>query len=100
DERTADEALALIQVDYEILPAVLSPEDALEHPKIKVNEKAKIGNITKHVHLQFGEVDEAVASAAAVARETYRYAGSTHVPIEPHCAVAPTDAARNPTVWR
>ena len=99
DERTADEALALIQVDYEVLPAVLSPEDALEHPEIKVNEKAKIGNITKHVHLQFGEVDEAVASAAAVARETYRYAGSTHVPIEPHCAVARIDADGNLTVW-
>src|SRR2546421_499227 len=99
DERRADEALALIQVDYEVLPAVLTPEDALEHPEIKVNEKAKVGNITKHVHLQFGEVDEAVASAAAVARETYRYAGSTHVPIEPHCAVARVDADGNLTVW-
>ncbi|HYY51402.1 MAG TPA: molybdopterin cofactor-binding domain-containing protein [Myxococcales bacterium] len=99
DERTADEALALIEVDYEVLPAVLTPEDALDHPEIKVNEKAKVGNITKHVHLQFGEVDEAVASAAAVARETYRYAGSTHVPIEPHCAVARIDADGNLTVW-
>ena len=99
DERTADEALALIKVDYEVLPAVLTPEDALEHPEIKVNERAKVGNITKHVHLQFGEVDEAVASAAAVAHETYRYAGSTHVPIEPHCAVARIDADGNLTVW-
>jgi CO/xanthine dehydrogenase Mo-binding subunit len=99
DERTADEALALIEVDYEVLPAVLTPEDALDHPEIKVNEKAKVGNITKHVHLQFGEVDQAVASAAAVARETYRYAGSTHVPIEPHCAVARIDADGNLTVW-
>src|SRR5207248_44070 len=36
---------------------------------------------------------------AAVARETYRYAGSTHVPIEPHCAVARIDADGNLTVW-
>jgi 4-hydroxybenzoyl-CoA reductase subunit alpha len=99
DERAAEEALALIKVDYEVLPAVFSPEDALEHPEIKVNERAKVGNITKHVHLQFGEVDEAVAAAAAVTRETYRYAGSTHVPIEPHCAVARIDADGNLTVW-
>src|SRR5947209_3307656 len=99
DERTADEALRLVKVDYEVLPAVFTPEDALEHPEIKVNERAKVGNITKHVHLQFGEVDEAVASAAAVVRETYRYAGSTHVPIEPHCAVARVDADGNLTVW-
>src|SRR5205807_3667412 len=64
DERTADEALRLVKVDYEVLPAVLTPEDALEHPEIKVNERAKVGNVTKHVHLQFGEVDEAVAGAA------------------------------------
>jgi len=99
DERTADEALRLVKVDYEVLPAVLTPEDALEHPEIKVNERAKVGNVTKHVHLQFGEVDEAVAGATAVVRETYRYAGSTHVPIEPHCAVARIDADGNLTVW-
>jgi CO/xanthine dehydrogenase Mo-binding subunit len=99
DERTAEEALKLIDVDYEVLPSVLTPEDALAHPEIKVNEKAKVGNITKHVNLQFGPVDEAVAGAAAVVRQTYRYAGSTHTPIEPHCAVARVDADGNLTVW-
>ncbi|HWT84338.1 MAG TPA: molybdopterin cofactor-binding domain-containing protein, partial [Myxococcales bacterium] len=99
DERTAEEALRLIEVDYEVLPALLTPEDALAHPEIKVNEKAKVGNITKHVNLQFGDVDGAVAGAKAVVRETYRYAGSTHVPIEPHCAVARIDADGNLTVW-
>jgi 4-hydroxybenzoyl-CoA reductase alpha subunit len=99
DERTAEEALDLIRVDYQVLPAVLTPEDALAHPEIKVNEKAKVGNITKHVQLEFGPVDEAVAGAAAVAHETYLYAGSTHAPIEPHCAVARCDADGNLTVW-
>jgi CO/xanthine dehydrogenase Mo-binding subunit len=99
DERTAEEALNLIEVDYEILPAVLTPEDALAHPEIKVNEKAKIGNITKQVQLEFGPVDEELAKAAAVARETYFYAGSTHTPIEPHCAVARVDGDGNLTVW-
>ena len=99
DERTAEEALRLIEVEYEILPALLDPEDALAHPEIKVNEKAKVGNITKHVNLSFGTVDENVASAAAVVHEVYRYAGSTHVPIEPHCAVARVDGDGNLTVW-
>ena len=99
DERTAEDALRLIRVDYEVLPAVLSPEEALAHPEIKVNEKAKVGNITKHVNLQFGDVDLAVAGAAAVAHQNYAYAGSTHAPIEPHCAVARVDADGNLTVW-
>jgi CO/xanthine dehydrogenase Mo-binding subunit len=99
DERTAEEALNLIEVDYEVLPAILTPEDALAHPEIKVNEKAKVGNITKQVQLEFGPVDEALASAATISRQTYSYAGSTHTPIEPHCAVARVDADGNLTVW-
>jgi CO/xanthine dehydrogenase Mo-binding subunit len=99
DERTAEEALKLIEVEYEVLPFVLTPEDALAHPEIKVNEKAKIGNITKHVQLEFGPVDEAIGSAAVVSRQTYNYAGSTHAPIEPHCAVARVDADGNLTLW-
>ncbi len=99
DERTAEEALQLVRVDYEVLPALLSPQEALAHPEIKVNEKAKVGNITKHVNLQFGDVDKAVAQSAALAHEHYSYAGSTHVPIEPHCAVARADADGNLTVW-
>jgi 4-hydroxybenzoyl-CoA reductase subunit alpha len=99
DERTAEEALSLIAVDYEVLPTILTAEDALAHPEIKVNEKAKIGNITKHVQLEFGPVDEAIANAAAISRQTYRYAGSTHAPIEPHCAVARVDADGNLTLW-
>src|SRR5439155_178546 len=61
DERTAEEALQLVRVDYEPMPAVLSVEDALAHPEIKVNERAKVGNVTKHVELEFGPVDEALA---------------------------------------
>ena len=99
DERIAEEALKLIEVEYEVLPAILTPEDALAHPEIKVNERAKVGNITKQVQLEFGPVDEALASAATIARQTYFYAGSTHTPIEPHCAVARVDADGNLTVW-
>lgn len=71
DERAAEDALRLIRVDYEVLPAVFSAEEALAHPEIKVNEKAKVGNITKHVNLQFGDVDAAVAEAAAVAPPSF-----------------------------
>src|SRR5207244_2629240 len=99
DERTAEEALRLIRVDYEPLPALLTVEEALAHPEIKVNERAKVGNVTKHVELEFGPVDDALARAAAVCHQVYEYAGSTHAPIEPHCAVARVDGDGNLTVW-
>ncbi len=89
DERTATEALRLIDVDYEILPAVLTIEDALRYDDDahKVNAFARHGNISKHVKLTFGDVDAALASADVRIAQDFRYAGSTHVPIEPHCAI-------------
>ena len=89
DERTATEALRHIQVDYEILPAVLSIEDALAHEDDahKVNPFAKKGNVSKQVTLTFGDVESALASSDVVLEQDFHYAGSTHVPIEPHCAI-------------
>ena len=89
DERTATEALALITVDYEVLPTVLTIDDALAHDDEphQVNPFAKKGNVSKHVALAFGDVDDALAKSDVVLEDTYEYAGSTHVPIEPHCAI-------------
>jgi 4-hydroxybenzoyl-CoA reductase alpha subunit len=91
-ELAAEEALRLIRVDYEVLPAVTSIDEALEHPEWKVNEKAREGNISKHVHLEFGDVDARIADSDAVVEGEYWYEGSTHAPIEPHCAIADYDA--------
>ena len=87
DERTAADALRGIEVEYEILPAVLTVEDALSHPENQVNPFAKAGNVSKHVHLAFGDVDGGLARSDEVVRDTWFYAGSTHAPIEPHCAI-------------
>jgi 4-hydroxybenzoyl-CoA reductase subunit alpha len=87
DPLTADEALALIEVEYEVLPAVLTIEDALEHPDNQVNPFAKKGNLSKHVHLTFGDVDGGLEKADEVVEDTWFYAGSTHAAIEPHCAI-------------
>jgi 4-hydroxybenzoyl-CoA reductase alpha subunit len=87
DELTAVEALALVRVDYEVLPSVLSVEDALAHPENQVNPFAKRGNVSKHVRLAFGDVEGALAGADVAVEDTWYYAGSTHAPIEPHCAI-------------
>jgi 4-hydroxybenzoyl-CoA reductase alpha subunit len=99
DERTAEEALRLIRVDYEVLPAVIDIDSALAHPEWKVNEKASEGNISKQVRLEFGAVDAALANSDAVEECEYWYEGSTHTPIEPHCCLAEFDATGFLTVW-
>jgi 4-hydroxybenzoyl-CoA reductase subunit alpha len=98
-ERIAEEALRLIRVDYEVLPAVMTIEEALEHPERRVNEKSAEGNISKHVHLEFGEVDAGLARSDVVVEGEYWYEGSTHTPIEPHCCVADFDPTGFLTVW-
>src|SRR5882762_8842045 len=91
-ELLAEEALRAIRVDYEPLPAVMDTDAAAAHPEWKVNEKAKDGNVSKHVHLDFGDVDAALAASDVVIEGDYWYEGSTHAPIEPHCAIGDFDA--------
>ncbi len=99
DELTAEEALELIDVDYEVLPALVDPEKSLAEKNVLIHEDNKRGNVCKHVHLEFGPVDEAMGKAAAVAEGDFYYEGSAHAPIEPHCAIGHYDASGNLTVW-
>src|SRR5262249_23807210 len=98
-EGIAEEALRRIHVTYDVLPAITSIDDGLAHPEIQVNEKAAEGNISKHVHLEFGPVDELLANSDQVVEAEYWYEGSTHGPIEPHCCIAEYDASGFLTVW-
>jgi CO/xanthine dehydrogenase Mo-binding subunit len=90
-ELIAEEALRAIKVEYEPLPAVMDIDTALEHPEWKVNVHAREGNVSKHVYLEFGDVDGGLAASDAVVEAEYWYEGSTHAPIEPHCALADFD---------
>lgn len=98
-ELLAEEALRLIRVEYEVLPAINGIDEALAHPEIQVNEKALEGNLSKHVHLEFGPVDDRLAASDEVVECEYWYEGNTHAPIEPHCCVAEFDATGFLTVW-
>lgn len=99
DERTAIAACAAVRVEWEPLPAVLTAEDALAHPEIKVNEHAKEGNVSKRVDLAFGAVDDNLAGADVVVEGDYHFGGSTHAALEPHCVIASADAKGDLTVW-
>ncbi|MBI2395853.1 MAG: molybdopterin-dependent oxidoreductase [Deltaproteobacteria bacterium] len=99
DERTAIAACEAIRVDYEPLPAVLTPEDALAHPELKVHESNKDGNVSKKVDLAFGDVEENLARADVVVEGEFHFESTTHAAIEPHCAIADFDARGRLTVW-
>ncbi len=99
DEETADEALALIDVEYERLPPVFSIDEALAHPDTRLHEETKHGNIMKEVHLAFGDVEEGFAEANLVREDTFFFEGTTHAPMEEHACVADCGADGKVTLW-
>ncbi len=102
DEETANRALELIEVDYEVLPHHLDPSEALAHPETPIHEPHKAGdngNISKHVHLDFGDVDRLMEGSDVVVEGEYFFEGTTHTAIEPHCAIGYSDASGKLTVW-
>jgi len=104
DEDTANAALDLIEVEYEALPYYLDPEKALtleaaETPIHAPRKPGGNGNILKRVQLEFGPVDEKMSEADVVVEGEYYFHGTTHAPIEPHCAIARLNQDGLLVVW-
>jgi 4-hydroxybenzoyl-CoA reductase subunit alpha len=99
DEETADEALSLIDVEYQPLPAIFSIEEALAREDVKIHEETKRGNIMKEVHLDFGNVEEGFEEADLVREDTFFFEGTTHAPMEEHACVADCGADGKITLW-
>ncbi|MCA9507587.1 MAG: molybdopterin-dependent oxidoreductase [Myxococcales bacterium] len=98
-ESIAYEAGLKLKVEYEVLPSILTIAQAKVTDALQVNERAKIGNITKHVDLSFGSVEENLAQADVVMKENFSFHNTTHAPIEPHCAIGNCDTNGRLTVY-
>jgi 4-hydroxybenzoyl-CoA reductase subunit alpha len=88
DPDILDEALKLIKVEYEVLPALMSIDEALAHPEVKINEDARIGNIHKAVSYEFGDMEAGFAGADYIREDWFYYEGNNHAPLEAHACVA------------
>ncbi len=88
DPDTLDEAIRLISVEYEVLPALMSIDEALAHPETKINDEARIGNIHKAVSYEFGDMDAGFAEADYIREDWFYYEGNNHAPMEEHACVA------------
>ncbi len=103
DEDTANAALKKIRVTWEILDPLVEPEDALARPDLPIHDwdpkAAKKGNVSKQVDLSFGDVEGELSRADVVIEGDFLFEGTTHTPIEPHCALAQVDERGVLTVW-
>ncbi len=91
DEATAERAVRLIDVEYEVLRTISSPADSLAYPEPRIHDYGDFGNVHKAVALQFGDVDAAIAGADHVFDDVFFFEGNTHLPIEQHATVATKD---------
>ncbi|MGN6747995.1 MAG: xanthine dehydrogenase family protein molybdopterin-binding subunit [Xanthobacteraceae bacterium] len=87
----AEDACALVEVAYEVLPAVTDAETALE-AKTPVIHPELGDNLTFERVLNAGDVDKAFAEADAVVETTFVFGRHTGVTNEPRAIVADWNA--------
>jgi 4-hydroxybenzoyl-CoA reductase subunit alpha len=99
DEETAERATELIEVEYEPLRPLMSIQEALAHPEVRIHEYGDGPNVHKAVSLQFGDVEAAFRAADLVREDVFYFEGNTHLPMEQHSAVAQWGADGKLTLW-
>jgi len=97
NEQCAADALEKIRVEYEPLPAVFDPLEAMEENAPKVHEPRS--NVYVQWHIKKGDVEKALAEAYLVIEERYTTQMVEHAYMEPHAAIAMWDSTHRLTVW-
>ena len=99
DRYIAEDACALIQVEYELLPPVVDPVEAMAADAPRVHETLD-GNVVFHRSLDFGDVGGDFARAAHVVRRKARWHRMGAQPMETAGAVCSYDPySKDMTVW-
>ena len=88
DPETLERAKALVRVDYEELPMVRSPREAMLPDAPLVHRD---GNLLAHKHIQRGNPAEAIAKSKHILTQRFTTPWTEHAFLEPECAVAYPD---------
>ena len=105
DPDIAEEALGLIKVDYEILPAVFDPEEAMKEGAPLIHEEHVGGKEKKPTNvlnlpwrLTCGDVEEARKSSALIAEDRFKVTWVAHCCLGTSGCVAHFDMRNNLTI--
>ncbi len=100
DRYLAEDALALIDVDYEQLPAVVDPEQAVIDPDAPILHEDVGTNVALHRTLRYGDPEEAFRQADVVVKRRLRFPKYGSTPLETFGVVAAWNAAEDTlTIW-
>lgn len=98
DEVTAEEALELIDVEYEELPAVFTPEEAMREGAPLIHENVK-RNVIVTRRMEFGDIERGFREAEYVREDSFSTQPVTHTPMEPQACIASYDPSGKLTLW-
>jgi CO/xanthine dehydrogenase Mo-binding subunit len=107
-QEIAHEAAALIEVEYELLPAVDDVREAVKPGAPLVRQDAKtvtgpdgqeLRNICAETHFAYGDVEKAFAESDHVFEDTYSIPRVHQTYIEPHACLAKVEPNGRVTVW-
>ena len=97
DEDTAEEAAQLIDVEYEELPGVFDPEEAMKEGAPRIYEHVE-NNISWDFHMDFGDVEKGFKEADLVREDRFETGRVITGYLEPPAAVAMYDSS-GITIW-
>jgi 4-hydroxybenzoyl-CoA reductase subunit alpha len=98
DEDIAEEAAELIKVEYEELPGVYDPEEAMLKDAPVIHDY-RPDNISVEYHWNFGDVEKAFAESYIVREDRFKTGKVTKGYLEPPASLAYYDPSGSITVW-
>jgi putative selenate reductase molybdopterin-binding subunit len=97
-EAAAEEGCRQIVVEYEVLPAVFDPEEAMRADAPKVHDRGEDAfirnpehNVLIDVHGTIGDVEAGFAEADVIHEATYSTHRGQHAHLETHCSISWVD---------
>ena len=97
-EEAVDEALKLIHIEYEDLPAVFDPEEALKEDAPLLHDE-KPGNVGLTFDFEHGDIKQAENESDVVLEQKYELHYVTHVCMGPGCVIADFDTHGKLTIY-
>jgi len=98
DPDVALEALDLLRVEYEELPAVFTPEEAMRPGAPQIHDHAP-GNMSREFHIHEGDVEQGFSESDLVREDTFTTQSAIHAYMEPRAALASWDLSGRLTVY-
>ena len=95
-EEIAEQALKLIEVDYEVLPALLDPAQAQQPDAPRLHDEPEFvnfadsdasQNLAAHIHIDIGDVEKGLAEADQIFEAEYEVPKVQQAHIEPHVVI-------------